>query len=35
MMLDAELARKLDADRIEFENLKIDAYTDDEKKNLC
>jgi hypothetical protein len=32
MMLDAELARKLDADRIEFENLKIDAYTDDEKK---
>ncbi len=32
MMLDAEQARKLDADRIEFENLKIDAYTDDEKK---
>ncbi|MET0252872.1 MAG: hypothetical protein ABW214_02455 [Terrimicrobiaceae bacterium] len=32
MMLDAELARKLDADRIEFENLKIDAYSDDDKK---
>jgi hypothetical protein len=31
MMLDAEQARKLDADRIEFENLKIDAYTDDNK----
>jgi hypothetical protein len=32
MMLDAEQARKLDADRIEFENLKIDAYTEDDKK---
>ena len=32
MMLDAEQARKLDADRIEFENLKIDAYSDDDKK---
>jgi hypothetical protein len=32
MMLDAEQARKLDADRIEFENLKIDAFTEDEKK---
>jgi hypothetical protein len=32
MMLDAELARKLDAERIEFENLKIDAYSDDDKK---
>ena len=30
--LDAEQARKLDADRIEFENLKIDAYSDDDKK---
>jgi hypothetical protein len=32
MMLDAEQARKLDAERIEFENLKIDAYSDDDKK---
>jgi hypothetical protein len=32
MMLNAEQARKLDADRIEFENLKIDAYSDDNKK---
>jgi hypothetical protein len=32
MMLDAEIARKLDADRIEFENLKIDAYSEDDKK---
>jgi hypothetical protein len=32
MMLDAQQARKLDADRIEFENLKIDAYSDDDKK---
>ena len=32
MMMDAEQARKLDADRIEFENLKIDAYSDDDKK---
>jgi hypothetical protein len=32
MMLDAEQARRLDADRIEFENLKIDAYTDDQRK---
>ncbi len=32
MMLDAEQARKLDADTIEFENLKIDAYSDDDKK---
>jgi hypothetical protein len=32
MMLNAEQARKLDADRIEFENLKIDAYSDDDKK---
>jgi hypothetical protein len=32
MMLDAEQARKLDADRIEFENLKIDAYSEDDKK---
>jgi hypothetical protein len=32
MMLDAEEARKLDSERIEFENLKIDAYTDDDKK---
>jgi hypothetical protein len=32
MMFDAEQARKLDADRIEFENLKIDAYSDDDKK---
>jgi hypothetical protein len=32
MMLDAEQARKLDADQIEFENLKIDAYSDDDKK---
>ncbi|HEY5812952.1 MAG TPA: hypothetical protein VIT23_09905, partial [Terrimicrobiaceae bacterium] len=29
MMLDAEQARKLDAERIEFENLKIDAYSED------
>jgi hypothetical protein len=32
MMLDAEQARKLDADRIEFENLKIDAYSDDDEE---
>jgi flagellar biosynthesis GTPase FlhF len=32
MMLDAEQARKLDAERIEFENLKIDAYSEDDKK---
>jgi len=32
MMLNAEQARKLDAERIEFENLKIDAYSDDDKK---
>ncbi len=32
MMLDAEQARKLNADQIEFENLKIDAYSDDDKK---
>jgi hypothetical protein len=32
MMLDAEQARKLNADQIEFENLKIDAYSDDNKK---
>ena len=32
MMLDAEQARKLDSERIEFENLKIDAYSDDDKK---
>ena len=32
MMLNAEQARKLDAHRIEFENLKIDAYSDDDKK---
>jgi hypothetical protein len=33
-MLDAELARKLDG-WIEFENLKIDAYSDDDKEDLC
>ncbi len=32
MLLDAEQARKLDAERIEFENLKIDAYSEDDKK---
>ncbi len=32
MLMNAEVARKLDADHIEMENLKIDAYSDDGKK---
>ena len=32
MMLNAQLARKLDDTRIEFEDMKIDAYSDDGRK---
>ena len=32
MMLNAEVARKIDGQRIEFENLQIDAYSDDGRK---
>lgn len=32
MMFDAEVARKVDANHVEMENLKIEAYSDDGKK---
>lgn len=32
MLMNADVARKIDADHIEMENLKIDAYSDDGKK---
>lgn len=32
MMFDAEIAKKIDADNIEMENLKIEAVSDDDKK---